>query len=578
MYRQVIMLNQTKNGDELVRKDADLPYIIVITCMLSLFSVAGTIGNAFVFYVFSRKKDKNTSTVFILALASIDFVTCVLVIPFTIAVEFQYKKIDSDPLCKIYQFLITSNVPFSAFIMVAIAFDRYFCICRPWNKFLNTKCALRVILSLLVFSLTLGLITSLTYGVYHQTVVVTLPNVSSGACLTYNMSDIKPSLQFDSTILATGVSEMALSNCSQAPDSGKMCGSVLERDCQLSDAKTSSDGFMSKTLNISDLVFTGFCYPNEVIVSTEFRKVYQKLYASLFLIAFITVFVLYAMIYRSILSRRSRRLKSTLNNRNLSGRRSTVLTSIFSRTPNCTESFCMVEPTKSDVLSRRPETTGTFCKGISERNNANGQLLPDTDIQTVVSSPSQNACATNDTRSNANVAMDDEHVSLCPSKDGQHKVNIINNDLKVPVDTERYRRTGKLGRLKPRKPDIKQTNVGNGALQCHFEEQTNMNIVVTDLTDVHKSNNMTRKDTRKSVREKHRIANIKTAGILFIVTVVFIVAFLPAWLMATKLIEPNAVVFYSYFIYNVANPVIYAFFNQTFQKEMALVLKCKNHK
>ncbi|WAR15819.1 CTR1-like protein [Mya arenaria] len=148
-------LLQTQNGDELIENQSDLSDIIVITCMLSLFSIIGTTGNAFVLYVFSKKKDKNTSTVFILALASIDFATCIVVIPFSIAVEFQFKKIGCDLTCKIYQFLITSNVPFSSFIMVAIAFDRYFCICRPWTKFLNTKCAIRIIFSLLAFALTL---------------------------------------------------------------------------------------------------------------------------------------------------------------------------------------------------------------------------------------------------------------------------------------------------------------------------------------------------------------------------------------------------------------------------------------
>ena len=57
-----------------------------------------------------------------------------------------------------------------------------------------------------------------------------------------------------------------------------------------------------------------------------------------------------------------------------------------------------------------------------------------------------------------------------------------------------------------------------------------------------------RQDTRKSVREKTRLANIKTAGILFIVTIVFIIAFLPSWLMAVRAISPNMIVFYMYLV------------------------------
>ncbi|WAR15818.1 OPSD2-like protein, partial [Mya arenaria] len=467
----------TQNGDELIENKSDLPDIIVITCMLSLFSVIGTTGNAFVLYVFSKKKDKNTSTVFILALASIDFVTCILVIPFTIAVEFQFKNIGSDLTCKVYQFLITSNVPFSAFIMVAIAFDRYFCICRPWTKFLNTKSALRIIFSLLAFALTLGLMTSLAHGVYHRKVIAQISTLSKMAeIIHYNVSDFTMPTGFD--------------NCTGFDTRHLNSGNHFTNDCQFYVDNTSIDT-VNGTIDINEFVYTGFCYPNEVIFSTGFRRAYQKFYASLFLIAFITVFILYALIYQSIMSRRSRRLKTSLNQRCTIGRRSTLLTSICSRNANTPETICMVEK-KVTLDNQQQEDCNT------DTDNGKGFALKKTDLKTV-----------------------NKHQEyLC-----------CTNGEKTPL---------------------------------------------TDMPDSIKvtASNMQRKDTRKSVREKHRIANIKTAGILFIVTIVFIIAFLPAWLMATKLIPPNMIVFYSYFIYNVANPVIYAFFNQTFQKEMKLVLKC----
>jgi hypothetical protein len=77
-----------------------------------------------------------------------------------------------------------------------------------------------------------------------------------------------------------------------------------------------------------------------------------------------------------------------------------------------------------------------------------------------------------------------------------------------------------------------------------------------------------RLERSQSVRNKLCSANIKTAGILFIVTVVFIVAFLPAWLMAMRAIGGNIIVFYMHFSYNVANPIIYAFFNANFRREI----------
>ena len=60
-------------------------------------------------------------------------------------------------------------------------------------------------------------------------------------------------------------------------------------------------------------------------------------------------------------------------------------------------------------------------------------------------------------------------------------------------------------------------------------------------------------------RKRNRVANVKTAAMLFVVTVVFVVTFLPAFLMTVHLLPYNLVIFYMYFANNVANPVIYSF-------------------
>lgn len=79
-----------------------------------------------------------------------------------------------------------------------------------------------------------------------------------------------------------------------------------------------------------------------------------------------------------------------------------------------------------------------------------------------------------------------------------------------------------------------------------------------------------------TVRDRNLIANIKTAFMLFIVTLVFLIAFLPALLMANGLIPIKLIVFYGYFIYNVANPFIYAFMNQNFREDLKKIVSvCK---
>ena len=69
--------------------------------MLALLSLAGTVGNALVLCVFTRRKDSLVSTVYIISLAVVDFVTCLVVIPFTIFMEHGNFCISSDVVCKV---------------------------------------------------------------------------------------------------------------------------------------------------------------------------------------------------------------------------------------------------------------------------------------------------------------------------------------------------------------------------------------------------------------------------------------------------------------------------------------------
>lgn len=98
--------------------------IITVLSMLVLFIIFGCLGNGLVLYVFSKKSDKATSTIFILALAWTDFFTCLIFMPFTAVFIYLNSRLYVDFFCKLYQFLNTSSVPLSAFIMAAIAVDR----------------------------------------------------------------------------------------------------------------------------------------------------------------------------------------------------------------------------------------------------------------------------------------------------------------------------------------------------------------------------------------------------------------------------------------------------------------------
>lgn len=384
----------------------DYPDILVVIGYLMTFSLAGSVGNAFVIYIFSRKREKSTTTVFILVLAMTDFFTCLVIIPFTIYYEVMAKKINSNVQCKVYMFLITSNIPFSAFIMVLIAFDRYFKICRPWNQCLDIRMSKKIVIAVLIFALSLGIIPSLTHGVYP-------------------ISD------------ETSTKENVTTSLGFAGDKqGAHNGTVMVlNNTAYQDLRPKFPGNVSSNSSDMRMIYEGYCMPVHEYFSQIFMNTYQNTYASLFLISCAFVTVLYALIFKSITLRRYKKSKRAF--KGMDRRTSTAITN------TCTTRLTTTEPPETDQNRRAP---------------------------------------------------------------------------------------------------------------------TNNNYV---------------NESKRSVRNKLRLANIKTAGILFVVTIVFILAFLPAWLMSIRVIKANIIVYYLYFSHNIANPIIYAFFNVTFRKDIRNAVYCK---
>ena len=83
-----------------------------------------------------------------------------------------------------------------------------------------------------------------------------------------------------------------------------------------------------------------------------------------------------------------------------------------------------------------------------------------------------------------------------------------------------------------------------------------------------KKQSLKRNKQKTTRKDKLLMANLKTAGMLFVVTVVFIVTYAPALLMALDILPYNIVIFYMYFANNVANPVIYSFMNKNFRDDL----------
>jgi len=423
MMADIVTMNSTFLPDPLPVPGGHTPEtLMAVIGILSFFCVLGTIGNLLVLYVYVRKRNKLASTVFIITLACTDFITCALIIPFTIVLEYVQGKVQYDILCKLYMFLITSNVPFSAFIMMAIAVDRYLCICHPFTHILNTRRAKLIISILASLAFILGIITALNFGVYFK----------------------QPYGEPYGSAYATSAT---IEGDETAPQGNNDNLEFVFRDNssidELSFAYNKTLGQVSDRFQVSGkLLNDGVCKPNGLIFSHSFTETYQKIYSSFFVIVIVVVVVLYIMIYRFVTLRRARRRRIRKQASGYSSYKETGMSFLNTRT------------------------------------------------------------------------------------------SLTNGCIKTEIDT-----------------------------QQPYQERK-----------VTKKDEFSRQMT---IREKGLVANIRTAGMLFVVTAVFIVVFLPAWLMAHQVVPYNMLVFYMYFFYNVANPIIYAFMNKAFRRDLKDVIECR---
>ncbi|XP_013385391.1 cholecystokinin receptor type A [Lingula anatina] len=221
----------------------------VIFAMLGFLSITGIMGNALVFAVYHKKRDQQTSTLFILTLAVVDFFTCLVNVPLTLCMEYLDGYIQSDFLCKFYHFIMTSSVPFSSFIMAAIAVDRYVFICHPFSHLMNLTRAKLIVVLLAAVAALEGLIVCLCYGV---------------------------------TQLCPVVSETGIGN-----------GTNLD----------------TKNETLMVILDTGHCTANTFILGRSVRKNFKYFHICLYILSLVVVVVLYSLLYKSLLERRAKRQK-----------------------------------------------------------------------------------------------------------------------------------------------------------------------------------------------------------------------------------------------------------------------------
>lgn len=76
----------------------------------------------------------------------------------------------------------------------------------------------------------------------------------------------------------------------------------------------------------------------------------------------------------------------------------------------------------------------------------------------------------------------------------------------------------------------------------------------------------------KGIVENKLWQELRSASVLFVIAIVYIIVFAPALLIANKVIELNIFAFNTYFLNNVSNPLIYCFMSKAFRKRLKFML------
>lgn len=438
------MMNETIDSGcklELGTEDEQPKIIIHIAMgMVTLLSVCGILGNALAIFVFSRQKHKLSSTIFILTLAVTDFITSLVTMPYTVVMELMDYNITYDFPCKLYQFMKTTTIPFSAFVMVAIALDRYLCIVYPFKHIMTVKKAKITVFVLSMYAFMIGILASLMIGTYHRP--------GPPRCEPKPISDVTLVQYLDDK----------QANFTINPDT---VNTVIDK-------KENATG--GEPVDTSEeIIHTGICKQTTLIFNSSFIHNYQIIYSALFGVCAVLVIILYCLTYRSVLAHRSKRL-------NLSNK----------------------------------------CCGMfgTEAENANHDNTESTKLKK------------------------GEHL---PIMNGNEE-----KDCSIQLQ-EKFR-----------------DRAGTGESEAVTEHGKN------DTGAHGRQGGISRAKLKKL-----RVANIKTALMLSIVAFMYIVAFTPAWMMALQVLSMNVIVYYLYFTYNVANPVIYAFLNNNFRTHLQAMFRCK---
>ncbi|XP_060572853.1 tachykinin-like peptides receptor 99D [Ruditapes philippinarum] len=120
--------------------------------LIIILMVIGLPGNILTLLVYTRRLKKAVARQFLITMATCDFLTCAVVMPTELVIMTHFFDLDLRWLCKFFRWFAYSVSNISCLTLLAIAFERYRLVCKPWKpKFTDTTsrrmCYVNIIIS-----------------------------------------------------------------------------------------------------------------------------------------------------------------------------------------------------------------------------------------------------------------------------------------------------------------------------------------------------------------------------------------------------------------------------------------------
>ncbi|VDI36282.1 Hypothetical predicted protein [Mytilus galloprovincialis] len=171
--------NNTENNSAASLYQFNKDYIdehSIVTIILSVLSLVGTLGNTMVVLVYVIIREKTTHNVLILTLAVADLLVCCIAIPLEIAEKLYHFTLHNAVSCQLSRLISYLFVIISATVLLPITVDRYRRVCHPFGNQISRRTSAIIIVTVICTSMLFSLPNIILWNVMN----IDLPHNGSG--------------------------------------------------------------------------------------------------------------------------------------------------------------------------------------------------------------------------------------------------------------------------------------------------------------------------------------------------------------------------------------------------------------